>query len=201
MEMMTSCGAIHHRRSEPVGNERPDTIEANVSIYTGGTDWIPVNIADFNGDGKKDIVWRNATTGDYQIWLMDGEVMIGSTTYSAAGWDIAGFADFNGDGKSDIVWRNTATGDCRDLADEWNHHHWRRQLQLGGLGSGRTGGPRGDGKTDILWRNTTTGDCGLWLMDGVGIIGGATYGAAGWEVAGVGDFNGDGKSDLLYGTT
>jgi hypothetical protein len=28
--------------------------------------------ADFNGDGHPDILWRNTTTGNCSIWLMNG---------------------------------------------------------------------------------------------------------------------------------
>ena len=36
-----------------------------------GTDWT-ARIGDFNGDGKTDIFWHNATTGANTAWLMDG---------------------------------------------------------------------------------------------------------------------------------
>ena len=29
-------------------------------------------IADFNGDGKADILWRNSGTGQVYVWQMDG---------------------------------------------------------------------------------------------------------------------------------
>ena len=37
----------------------------------------PVN-SDLNGDGKTDILWRNAKTGDVAAWLMDGEKILSS---------------------------------------------------------------------------------------------------------------------------
>ena len=60
---------------------------------------------DFNGDGKTDILWRNESTGQNVVWLMNG------TTYSNyaelmqvtdTNWEIVGTGDFNGDGKTDI---------------------------------------------------------------------------------------------------
>ncbi len=74
-------------------------------------------ISDYNGDGKKDILWRNYETisgGNNTIWLMNG------TTIAAAGdlpglspsnSDVVGFGDFNSDGQSDLLWRNFGTGD------------------------------------------------------------------------------------------
>jgi len=29
---------------------------------------------DFNGDGKSDILWRNQTTGQVYVWLMNGQL-------------------------------------------------------------------------------------------------------------------------------
>jgi hypothetical protein len=81
-----------------------------------GSKWIVTAVsltADFNGDGKTDILWRNKSTGQNIIWLMDG------TTYSNytellqvpdTNWQIVGTGDFNGDGKTDILWRNKSTG-------------------------------------------------------------------------------------------
>jgi hypothetical protein len=41
------------------------------------------NVADFNGDGKADLVWRNATTGDTSMWLMNGTTPLSATTINA----------------------------------------------------------------------------------------------------------------------
>ena len=40
---------------------------ANVSL-----DWDIAGTGDFNNDGYADILWRNHTTGDVAIWLMNG---------------------------------------------------------------------------------------------------------------------------------
>jgi hypothetical protein len=40
-------------------------------IYDSGLSWTPAYIADFNGDGKADILWQN-TDGSLAIWLMNG---------------------------------------------------------------------------------------------------------------------------------
>ncbi len=36
------------------------------------TEWKIVGSADFNNDGKTDILWRNAKTGENLVWFMDG---------------------------------------------------------------------------------------------------------------------------------
>ena len=36
------------------------------------TNWEIVGTGDFNGDGKTDILWRNKSTGQNVVWLMNG---------------------------------------------------------------------------------------------------------------------------------
>jgi len=163
---------------------------------------------DFDGDGKDDILWRNSATGQNYIYFMNGTA-IRKTGYlrqvADPNWKIAGLGDFNGDGKADILWRNSATGEdyvylmnataivtegyLRTVADQ----SW----QVAGIGDFD-----GDGKADILWRNSSTGQNYLYLMDGTtikpteGFI--RTVADQSWRVAGVGDFDGDGKADIVW---
>jgi hypothetical protein len=59
----------------------------------------------------------------------------------------------------------------------------------------------GDGKSDFLFLNDTTHGVELWQMDGTDIVAdqviGAIDAAQGWRFKDTGDFNGDGKTDLL----
>src|SRR5882762_728300 len=162
---------------------------------------------DFNGDGRSDILWRNSTTGENVIWLMNGAAIASAAMFGTVAdpnWSIAGIADFNGDGKSDILWRHRATGantvwfmngaaissgtSLAPVADlNWS---------IAGIGDFD-----GDGKSDILWRNSTTGENTLWFMSGAGVSSGAVMNAMtdlNWSIAGVGDFDADGKSDVLW---
>ena len=71
-------------------------------------------MADSSGDGQADLLWRNATTGDLCIWLMNGGtyssgVWLGNVPTE---WQIVAVTDFDGDGSPDILWRNTSTGEC-----------------------------------------------------------------------------------------
>ena len=68
--------------------------------------------ADFNGDGKGDILWLD-NTGNVAIWLMNGLSISQAGGLGNVGiyWVVAQTGDYNGDGRSDILWRNTLTGD------------------------------------------------------------------------------------------
>src|SRR5262249_59282370 len=71
------------------------------------------------------------------------------------------------------------------------------------------GDTNGDGHTDLMWGNPTSGQVSTWLLNGAGtVIGyqtlnklcGATNGCSSrWTPIGVGDTNGDGHSDLMWG--
>jgi len=75
---------------------------------------------------------------------------------------------------------------------------------------GGTGDFNWDGKPDILWRNYGTGPIEgsnvVWYMDGKNLISADSVEAVSsnyWTIEAIGDFNGDGKTDILwryYGT-
>src|SRR2546422_1001633 len=70
-------------------------------------------VYDFSGSGKSDILWRNSSTGQNVLWLMNGATVASApalATVADLNWTIAGARDFNGDGKADILWRNKSTG-------------------------------------------------------------------------------------------
>ena len=164
---------------------------------------------DFNADGRADILWRHAVTGENYIYFMQGTTIIqegNPRTVANLSWTIAGRGDFDGDGRTDILWRNTATGEnyvylmdgltikptegyIRTVTDQ----NW----QVAGIGDFD-----GDGKDDILWRNSTTGENYIYPMEGLtvkpseGFI--RTVTSQDWQVAGVGDFDGDGNADVLW---
>ena len=73
-------------------------------VVLAGTLW--VTAADFNGDGRADLLWNRDGKG-YTIWLMgaggkEGVVKLPAYT---KGWSVVETEDYDGDGKSDILWR------------------------------------------------------------------------------------------------
>ena len=165
------------------------------------------NRCDFNGDGKTDILWRNKSTGQSVVWLMNG------TTYSSytelmqvtdTNWEIVGTGDFNGDGKTDILWRNKTTG--QNVVWYMNGTAYSSYVELMQVTDTSweivgTGDFNNDSKTDILWRNKITGQNIVWLMNGTAYNSYAELmwvADTNWEIVGMGDFNGDGKTDILW---
>jgi hypothetical protein len=130
-----------------------------------------------------------------------------------ASWSVVGSGDFDGDGKTDILWRNTSgqlgvwlmngaaiTGGG-DLTSDGAVVRPDASWSVAGIGDFD-----GTGTADILWRNTS-GALIEWQMNGSMITsnsgnvtsGGASIApAASWHVAEIGDFDGDGQSDILW---
>jgi RHS repeat-associated protein len=70
--------------------------------------WHVKGVGDLDGDGKTDVVWRNAITGENYLWPMDGTTIKATEGYFRTiglDWQIAAIRDYNGDGKADIFWR------------------------------------------------------------------------------------------------
>jgi hypothetical protein len=136
-----------------------------------GPNMIGQGLADLDGNGKKDIVFRHADTGAISYYNFDGDTYLGqlliNTTPVTLEWDLLGFADLNGDGDDDIVWRHNGNGNVVS----WN-------MQAGGIGSvdylGNvsfqnrfigTSDLNNDGKGDLIWQNSS-GVYTAWLMNG-----------------------------------
>jgi len=153
--------------------------------------WRVAALADFDGDGKADILWRNGATGDNLLWSMNGATIASAVAVNAVPdltWSVAGASDFDGDGKADILWRNQSSGQnaiwFMNGAAMTSGPFITAMADMGWSIAG-TGDFDGDGKADILWRNTATGQDAIWFMNGATLTSGPFTGTldAGWSIA------------------
>ncbi|MGJ4907506.1 FG-GAP-like repeat-containing protein [Bradyrhizobium sp. HKCCYLS2033] len=168
-----------------------------------GAEWTPLAAnADFNHDGKADIVWTSA--GSVAIWEMDGTSLATFATPSGkmgAEWTLKGLGDFNRDGNADLMWVNTS-----NQVAMW----FMNGATLGNavVSSGQMGAEwsfagvgnfEGSGKNDILWVSKS-GAVSTWSMNGAAVTSVKSIGQMlpTWRVAGIGDINKDGSDDIVW---
>ena len=198
-------------RGLTAGTQYTCTVAATNAIGTGPSSGsvsvipLPGTLrGDMNGDGRADLLWRNAELGQNALWVMDG-LTVSSSAYLAAvsrSWRMEGIGDFNGDGRADLLWHHSLSGDVviwlmngstitSSATVATPHLSWVVQS---------VGDFDGNGRTDILWRNSSTSEAVVWLMDGLTIASGASVASpsSNWSVQGVGDFNLDGRADILW---
>jgi len=130
-------------------------------------DWAVEGVADFDGDGRADIVWRH-TGGQVGVWFMNGASFLTAAYPGKPGleWKISGVGDVDGDSRADIAWR------ANDGATAiWYLHGGviAAQAWPGVVGpEWHIIGLRdfdGDGRSEILWRSDT-GSTALWWIRG-----------------------------------
>ena len=168
-------------------------------------------IGDFYGHGRPNILWRNQTTGrtvlsyhnstgNLSYWATVSEFINPANTTALK------VGDINGDGRADVVWRNLGTGNVVISLMNGATPTWRQitstpiapSVKLESIGDFD-----GNGRADLLWRNTTTGRSVMshHQLDGSVVswpVVSNYINPASTDAQGVGDFNGDGKDDILW---
>ena len=172
----------------------------------------PAPAADFNGDRLPDLLWQHQTSGFLAAWLMNGTArsaaaLLQPDAVGDTAWKIVATPRINTDFKSDIVWQNTTTGQIvlwimsgTTLLESSTFEHDRIVDPAWKIVAAAD--MNGDGKTDLIWRHAQ-GWIATWFMDGIRLLGSALLGPGqvadpNWSIAGTGDFNGDGKADLVW---
>jgi FG-GAP-like repeat/Beta-propeller repeat len=135
----------------------------------GAPGWKVVAVADFNGDGKPDLVWQSDTTRQVTVHYFggaQGNTFLGwnwLNSDNSPGWTVVAAADFNGDGKPDLVWQNDTGrsvtvnyfgGSQGSTFLGWN---WLRSANRGGWHVAGAADYNGDGVPDLVWQNDSSG--------------------------------------------
>lgn len=163
------------RQGAPIPITNAPTLDAS---------WDLAASADFNRDGRADLLWRNTQTQKLEVWAMAGTAREGVITpvpdqAAHANWSVVGALDLDGDGTSDLLWYNATTGKVvqwlmNDAVQRTTgrfmtpanagNNNWK-VVAAGDYGRGPGGAP---GTGDLVWRNDTSGKLVVWHMDWTG---------------------------------
>jgi hypothetical protein len=163
-----------------------------------------VAAADFNSDGKPDLLLRDR---DGVIIVMqkngtfhsEGVVALRLGSYIR----VVGTGDFNGDGYPDIIFQNLPWG--KILVSYWDGSHFVNTRQIGVVDDWAwravgVGDFDFDNRPDILLHNEVTGAVAVWHMNDTDVIEVSSLESADpvWHAHGVYDMNADGHSDIIW---
>ena len=179
-----------------------------VNVVPANAGWKVQSIADFNGDGFDDMLWRNDQTGAVWLYQMQGatiQAALPVTTLADLNWAVVGTPDLNGDGKADILLRHVQSGVVWKYV--MNGHQITQSAKVMQANQDWqlviSGDFDGDGDADLLWRNVQDGRNYVYLMDkGVvnwqnrGLI--SQFSDQDWQAVFAADLNGDGKDDIVW---
>lgn len=168
--------------------------------------WSPYGLADFNNDGKFDMLWYNSYTGDIQSWNINGTTVINKrlwgTLSPSTGWFPIGVKDLNGNGYADLLIYNIYTGYVDAWLDNGTMPRYGKLLINNGWMPIGLEDFNGDLKSDLLVYNKHTGDLDVWYINGSTLYDVVSLGKndinSGLAIAGFSDFNGDGRTDILW---
>ncbi len=173
---------------------------------------------DFNGDGRTDLLCLDVASGSEYIDYASASGQFGGTDWSwAGGWCNATdhrqlfVADFNGDGRDDQLCFDYVSGaryiDYADASGHFDGSGWSNTTAWCNATSTRrlfVGDFNGDGRADLYCHDFVTGEQFVDIADASGHFNGTNWSQSIGFCNGnetrqlvIGDFNGDGRSDLL----
>ena len=145
--------------------------------------------------------------GNNDEWILsDGQWAASAGPGShPSGYNVAGIGDWTGKGTDGVLWYDPTTGDT----DEWqlSNTQWSASVDFGTHpGSYQIAGVgdfTGNGISDVLWTSSSNGQVqtDIWELGSNGQWDNSVSPGshpAGYQVAGIGDFTGNGTDDILW---
>jgi len=152
---------------------------------------------DFDGDGAADLLFRHASSGALDVWIMRGDDAV---AFADAGTlrstqVVVGNADYDGDGYADLLAHDASRAELelRFLVDGFFSASVILPIDAGWVVVGSQDYD-GDGRAEILVQHAATGGLEIWGYDGDSVVLPNTGSAA---VLGSADFDADGRPDIL----
>ncbi|WP_164016848.1 FG-GAP repeat domain-containing protein [Pyxidicoccus trucidator] len=163
----------------------------------------------FNGDATSDLLWREQSTGNMLVWLMQGPSLAGTATMPALSpsLTVQAASDFGGPTPANDLVYQPATGvggdNIRFLSDSFT------VLGLAPIANLRpnaswyiaaSGDFNVDGRTDLVVHNRDTGQYFYRYMNGSTSLGNSAISSRPlpWFIVGAADMNRDGRTDLIW---
>ena len=176
----------------------------------------PVTLGDYSGDGRIDVLVEGSEL--LYVYVTDGTGAAVDAAESAtialppAGFSVMAVADFNGDDHADTLVSDGTTmyvyiTDATTAAGA--------PIAVDGAASGAYGAvpsgwsivgaadANGDGNADVYLQNDSSGELYTYITAAGGVSldwqasGSPVTVPAGWTITSIGDYNGDGRSDVL----
>ena len=196
----------------------PVAVAQSSSVFNGPRDYpvgsspASVVIGDFNGDGRPDIATANSVSNDVSVLLQNSDGTFQAAVRYPVGNGPASLqvGDVNGDGKLDLVSVNSTDSTLGILLGNGDGTFQAQQLTTlpsGSLPYLIVGDFNGDGKADVALGEPLP-QVGNYAVAVLLSNGDGTFQApvtypvnAAPEALAVGDFNNDGKPDIVSATT
>ena len=171
----------------------------------------PSHVSDVNNNGFGDLVYQDNGTGDLTI-LTQGPGPLTINVPVGPAWRAVGTGQFTADTSRNagVLLQNSVTGDLEVITDLTGVPTITALSVQPGSANWKAitaGDFNGDAASDVLLQNTVTGAAEILFLnsnsygDPVGTVNSiapVTTPGANWNVISAGDFNGDGKSDILW---
>jgi hypothetical protein len=137
-----------------------------------------VGAADFNRDGKPDLIWQDESTREVMVWFLGGPqgiTVLGSAwirSTPAPGLRVVASSDFNGDGIPDLVWQDDALRTVTvwfmggAQGTEMRTWAWLSSTPAPGWTIRGAADFNGDGRPDLIWQNDANCSATVWFLGG-----------------------------------